>query len=447
MAAPASRYTAVAIVLHWAVAFAILFNLPLGLWMHARAEHNDISESVFRAFQLHKSVGLTVLALSLVRLGWRLANATPALPEHMPAWERFAAKATHWAFYVLMIALPLTGWLYVSAGWSAHTDQPLAAPTRYFGLFHVPDLFGLSHADNAARASAAHFWLPAHGLLGWAMLALAALHVAAALKHQFFDRDAVMAHMVPGLRAPGKQPAERNGARLAILGLGLGAASLLAALALYTVFAPPSGAPAPPVSSTFETVERPAAKTTPDATTTAAPTPAARAGVSNWTVDESASSIGFSFVYQDPENGDTTFSGRFSRWRASIHFDAYDLAHSSAVVVIETGSATDGVEIHDRGLPAPEWFDAAGHPTAEFRTTSIRRRGDGYEAVAQLTIKGHMKTVTLPFTLSIDGNHASMRGRVAIDRRDFDIGVRSGANEMISQTVDVAVRVDATRTP
>jgi cytochrome b561 len=449
-----TRYSAVAIVLHWAIAFAILFNIPLGLWMHSHAEHNDISEAVFRAFQLHKSIGLTVLALSLVRLGWRLANPPPRLPEHMPAWERAVAKATHWAFYVLTIALPLTGWLYVSAGWSAHTDQPLNVPTRYFGLFHVPDLFGLSHADAATRSSTAHLSLSTHGLLGWAMLGLATLHVAAALKHQFFDRDAVLAHMVPGLRAPGAQPeaAGANPARSAILGLGLGATALLGAIALYTVFTYPKAPLPAQTTSTFETADTgahtpPPASSPPTQSPTAETTPPtpAPAAASTWTVNSSASSIGFSFVYRDPENGDTTFNGRFTRWHANIRFDANDLPHSSAVVVIETGSATDGVEIHDRGLPAPEWFDASAHPTAEFRTTSIRRRGDGYEAAGQLTIKGHMKTVTLPFTLAIDGNHASMRGTLAIERGDFDIGVHSDANDMISQTVNISIRVDATR--
>ena len=78
MAARAQRYTAVAIVLHWAIAVAILFMIPMGLWMHESSEHGDVSAQLFRAYQLHKSIGLTVLALSLVRLGWRLLNPPPA---------------------------------------------------------------------------------------------------------------------------------------------------------------------------------------------------------------------------------------------------------------------------------------------------------------------------------------------------------------------------------
>ena len=460
MTDPSARYTALAIVLHWAIAFAILFNLPLGLWMHEQAEHNQIGEGVFRAFQLHKSIGLTVLALSLVRLGWRLGHAPPPLPQHMPGWERMAAKTAHWAFYALMIALPLTGWLYVSAAWSAHTDQPLAVPTRLFGLFRVPDLFGLSHAGDNARSSAAHLSLSAHGLLGWSMVTLAVLHVAAALKHQFFDRDTVLANMVPGLPTPlqGAQQVERNPARLATLGFGLGVTALLAALALYTVFTLPAPSAAPQPPSSFQTVE-PQAVTTPapaPTTTTAtvhtpapngATTTAAPSGLTTWRVDAAASSIGFSFVYQDPENGDTSFNGRFSRWHADIRFDPNDLAHSTAIVVIETGSASDGVDIHDRGLPTAEWFDVANHPTAEFRAASMRRHGDGYEAVGQLTIKGHAQPVTLPFALTINGDRASMSGRLSINRRDFDIGVRSDANDMISPAINVSVRVDATRAP
>ncbi|MBI3439761.1 MAG: cytochrome b/b6 domain-containing protein [Proteobacteria bacterium] len=383
MAVTNQRYSAIAIVLHWAIAFAILFNIPLGLWMHERAEANDVSEGVFRAFQLHKSIGLTVLVLSLVRVGWRLTHAQPSLPVHMPTWEKQAARVTHLLFYFGMLALPLTGWLYVSAGWSVHTDRPLVVPTRYFGLFHVPDLFGLSHADDDVRASTAFNVLKLHWALGWATLGLAGLHVAAALKHQFFDRDEVMAHMVPGLRAPfAKDSAAQDGARLATLGFGLSVTALLGLLALYTVFTLPMGNAPPLPPSTFQTVEAttgadtstatasttatPAATTA--ATTTPTPSPTA-GGVVNWRVNQGTSSIGLSFVYQDPENGDTTFNGVFGQWRGDIRFDPNDLPHSSAVVIIQVASAHDGVDIHDRGLPTAEWFDAGAHPTAEFRTT------------------------------------------------------------------------------
>jgi cytochrome b561 len=166
MSTQTERYTAVAIVLHWAIAAAVLFMLPLGFIMHERAEHGDASQALFEAYQLHKSIGLTVLVLTLVRLAWRLTHRPPPLPEVMPAWEKLAARATHWGFYVLTLALPLTGWLYVSAGWSIHTDESLAVPTRWFGLFEVPHLFNLPHASNDVRAETAGAALTAHAYLG-----------------------------------------------------------------------------------------------------------------------------------------------------------------------------------------------------------------------------------------------------------------------------------------
>ena len=292
-------------------------------------------------------------------------------------------------------------------------------------------------------------------------MGLAALHVAAALKHQVFDRDEVLANMVPGLPAPFQrdQPVAKSPARLATLGLGLALTALLGAIALYTVLNLPSSSSAPQPPSTFQTVESPPpatlAPTAPATTATTAHAPAPNSATTgtaptalvNWRVNAAASSIGFSFVYQDPENGDTTFNGRFSRWHADIRFDPNDLGHSTAVVVIETGSASDGVDIHDRGLPSAEWFDVANHPTAEFRAASMRRHGDGYEAVGQLTIKGRSQPVTLPFTLTINGDHATMSGRLSINRGVFEIGVHSDANDMISQSVTISARVDATRAP
>ena len=186
--------------------------------LDARAAPNTATPArrLFEAYQLHKSIGLTVLVLTLVRLAWRLTHPPAATcRQHMPAWERFAARATHWALLRPDASrLPLTGWLYVSAGWSIHDDESLAVPTRWFGLFEVPHLFDLPHASNDVRADTAEAALTAHAYLGFTAIGLAALHVAAALKHHFFDRDETLAHMVPGVRAPNETEAPpRNVAR------------------------------------------------------------------------------------------------------------------------------------------------------------------------------------------------------------------------------------------
>jgi cytochrome b561/polyisoprenoid-binding protein YceI len=441
----ARRYTAVAIVLHWAIAFAIVFMIPFGFWMHEQAEDGNVTRALFDAYQLHKSIGLTVLALSAVRLGWRLANPPPPLPAHMPAWEKFVAKATHWAFYGLMFALPLTGWLYVSAGYSVHDEAPLAVDTRWFGLFEVPHLFGLNQASLDVREDAAEAALTAHAYLAWTAVGLAALHVAAALKHHWFDRDETLAHMVPGLRAPFETaPTSKNPVRLAVLGLGLVivAIAMSAALLAASGFISGAMAPAPQAPSTFEVVEEQA----PALEDAAPAAPAQPDAPSAWTVDQRSSSIGFAYTYED-ESGATNFDGRFARWRADIRFDPNNLDASSVLVRIETASAATGVAAHDGTLPSAGWFDSSAHPTAEFRTTRIRARGDGqYEARGRLTIRGESRDVDLPFTLRLDGDQAVMSGSTTIDRRDFDIGEDAEGDDLISREVRIDVRVGARRT-
>ena len=144
------RYTSVAIVLHWAIAAPILSNLMVGWWMKNAIDENATQARAIAAFQLHKSIGLTVLLLTALRLLWRFTHKPPPLPAGMASWERFSAKAAHWAFYILMVVVPLSGWTYVSSQWA--DGKPLNVPTLWFGLFHVPHL--RTHPDVAGVATA-----------------------------------------------------------------------------------------------------------------------------------------------------------------------------------------------------------------------------------------------------------------------------------------------------
>lgn len=181
------RYSGVAIALHWVIALMIIGNLTVGLLFDTLEAWDK--PLYFSAVQLHKSSGLTILALSLARLGWRLANPPPPLPDHMTRLEHRLAKATHWGFYALMLALPLTGWLMSSA-------SPLNFPILWFGLFEVPKL---PIAQSAETAGVLH---DRHELLAWVAIGVLALHVAGALKHHFLDRDEVLARMLPPIKAP-----------------------------------------------------------------------------------------------------------------------------------------------------------------------------------------------------------------------------------------------------
>ncbi len=443
--AAAHRYTIVAIALHWAIALAIVFNVLLGWWMHDSIEEQASAARAFVGYQVHKSVGLTVLLLSLVRLGWRIAHPPPPLPAAMPGWEKLAAKATHWAFYALMVLVPLSGWIYVSAGWSHENDQPFSVPTAWFGLFRVPHLFGLEHAANDVREGVAGFAIETHELLVWATLALLALHVGAALKHWLIDRDEVLPQMAPGVPVLGPHETTPADPRRRI---GLIASAALIALAAFGVSSvltkPLDAAPtqsAEAVDTPAEATDAAAPAATTDVQTPA--TPAAAGAPAVWTVDAARSSIRFS-----GEQGGTQFNGRFSRWRAEIRFDPNNLDASSAVVTIETASASDGDPMHDEALPGPAWFDSANHPNATFRTSRIRHRGgNDYEARGTLTIKGVEQRIDMPFTLTVEGDRATMSGRASVDRREAGLGVGDAADDYVSREIAVTVRVEARRAP
>lgn len=203
-----SRYSMVAIVLHWAIAVMILGQIFGGWWMGDAIKVPATQELAYQAFQLHKSFGLTVLALSLVRLGWRLANPPPAPPPGMEPWQRIASGAVHAGFYGVMILAPFTGWLYASTGWSDAFQRFLDVPTVWFGVIEIPSVPGVAGLGEADRKAVGEAAYAVHEKMAWVALGLLALHVGAALKHHFIDRDDVLARMIPGLRSrtgPGVQ--------------------------------------------------------------------------------------------------------------------------------------------------------------------------------------------------------------------------------------------------
>jgi len=177
MAEPRNRYSAFSLILHWVIAGAVLAQVLL------IAAHEATEGPISREFVgLHKSVGLTILVLTLVRIGWRLANPAIALPAEMPRWEKVLARTTHVLFYVALIAMPLTGWLASSAG---------GREIVWFGLFDWP-LLPVSGGRTAARG-----FMEIHGLVVKGRYVLIALHVIGALKHQFVSRDNVLHRMIP----------------------------------------------------------------------------------------------------------------------------------------------------------------------------------------------------------------------------------------------------------
>ncbi|MEO6968806.1 MAG: cytochrome b [Rhodanobacteraceae bacterium] len=177
-----TRWGSVAQTFHWLIAALIVAQGAIGLIM----VELSLSPTKIKVYALHKSIGLTVLALALLRLIWRAGNRAPHDPAAMPSWQRIAAHVSHVALYALMLALPLSGWLFNSAA-----NFPLA----WFGIVHLPSQTG--HVDPALKA----FALSAHVALFWILVAVLAAHVAAALWHHYDRRDDVLRRMLPGTRS------------------------------------------------------------------------------------------------------------------------------------------------------------------------------------------------------------------------------------------------------
>ena len=174
-----TRYTGTAISLHWLVTFLIFAAFPLGLYMSDLA----LSPLKLKLISYHKWLGVTIFLLAAVRLAWRATHTPPPLPADMPAWERYAAHGLHHLLYVLLIAIPISGWLMSSAK---------GFQTVYLGVLPLPDLIGKDKALGDILKEI-------HELLNYAMLGLVIAHVGAALKHHFIDRDGILARMLPFL--------------------------------------------------------------------------------------------------------------------------------------------------------------------------------------------------------------------------------------------------------
>lgn len=172
-----NRYGVMAISLHWIMAFLIIFLLAEGLYM----VRLSISLQKLKLFGWHKEYGMLVLMLVCLRIGWRFLSVIPALPNAIPTWQKIIARMVHWAFYVFMFAMPITGWLITSAA---------GLPVSFFGWVTFPDLI-------APNSELQHLFTEIHEWLGYGLIATICLHVGAALKHHFIDKDDVLIGMLP----------------------------------------------------------------------------------------------------------------------------------------------------------------------------------------------------------------------------------------------------------
>lgn len=185
MSEPIKRYHSGAILLHWLMAILILGNLALGMLLE------DIPiDQKFQRYQLHKSLGMTVMVLAVLRIIWRFVHPAPPLPSHMRVWEKGVAHITHFVLYVMMLLIPFTGWALVSS-------SPKKIPTVLYGLVELPHLPFFESLAEDARKAVSHNIAETHGLLAYVLLVLVGAHVLAAIRHHWLIKDETIMRMSP----------------------------------------------------------------------------------------------------------------------------------------------------------------------------------------------------------------------------------------------------------
>jgi len=179
--ATTERYSGTAIGLHWLIALLIVCGFYLGWIM---TDIPGFTPTKLKYFSWHKWIGVTVFALAAIRVVWRLGHRAPAMPRGMARWQQGAAHATHFLLYLLMLVIPISGYFYSSAA---------GIQVVYLGIWPMPTIIG---PDQALKGTLRIV----HVVLNYGLLALVAVHVLAALKHHFVDRDGLLGRMLPFLK-------------------------------------------------------------------------------------------------------------------------------------------------------------------------------------------------------------------------------------------------------
>jgi len=382
-------YTNPARYLHWAIAGMIVLQFALS----SLAEQAGDAGETLRQLALlanHKSVGMTVLMVAVVRVVWRLTHPPPNHALTMPAWQRYGASAAHLGLYVLLFAMPVTGWLMSSAS---------AYSVSWFNLFAIPDLVD---ADTALK----ELLETVHETLAYSLAAIASLHIGAALWHHFKDKDDVLRRMSSvGSVMVGVVVVVVGLSALALFGSGgQGAASAV-------VDAPVTSEAAVKVS-----------------------------GLPQWQIDYSKSYIRFS-----AEQAGAEFEGSFAGWRGAIQFDPKDLPASVADVEIDLTSVTTGDRDRDATLSQAEWF---GGGVARFTASGFEATGaDDFRTVeAILSFGAGAQPVEFVFSVISEGSNRVLDGKAHLDRIALGVGTGEWTDTTwVGQFVEVEVKVTAAR--
>jgi len=387
----AQSFGTVTRIFHWLTALLILTAIPLGLI--ANRLPYDTSAALAQKAQLfsyHKTLGIAAFAVALLRILWALTQTHPAPLHPERRLETTLAGVVHWLLYISMLAVPLSGWVH-------HAATSGFAPILWPLGQHLPLV---PESEIVAQIARALHWVFTK-LLGISIL----LHIAGALKHHLIDRDATLRRMVSGAAAG-------NAA--------LKSQSLLAALIALALYA----------AGTALALSLPAPNTTP---ANLASAPAAVEG-GNWKVQSGTLTISTRQLGSD-------IQGSFATWSAEITFDASapaeNMGHVS--VQIDTTSLTLGSVTEQ--AQGDGFLETAQFAAASFNA-QIRKTASGYSADGTLKLHGIEAPLSMPFTLTINGDIATMSGTTTLDRRAFHIG--KAYHDEATVGFDTKVQVDLT---
>ena len=369
-------YTAAAKVLHWLIAVLILAMFPLAWTM---GDFSGIQK--FKLYNLHKSIGITILALMTLRLFWRSFHAAPALPGSVPKRERIAAHLGHLALYAALFLMPLSGWAMISA-----SDKP----SVLFGTTAFPLIPWLSELRPDEKKTYADIFKGIHEFTANVLLFLIVIHVAAALRHAFVLRDGIMSRMLPrfGRRSPSR--------RVALLVL---TASAFSFVGLQDARAMEWGVNPQKSEVAFE---------------------ASGGGTSTkGTFKSFKTDIEF-----DPDTPD----------QASVRV-RLDM-RSASTGAADADETLQSADFFDPGrFPTAEFAARGAKPDGDGK----------YIFDGQLTLKGVTKPVTLPFSISIGEGTAVVKAETTINRLDFGVGPESVAGLAVNKEVKLTIDLTAMR--
>jgi cytochrome b561/polyisoprenoid-binding protein YceI len=387
------EYGLVAKTFHWLIAVMILALLPVGLFMGGM----ENSPLKFEVYALHKSFGILVFFLGLARIVWRLISPAPDHMETHKKWEIAMAGAAHFWLYVCIIGMPLSGWLMSSAG---------EFPVPFFG-FQMPPLMDKNEQLGGV-------FNEVHEILGFTLIGVLALHIAGALKHHVLDKDETlqrMAWMKKGWLIPA----------LVVLIAGGSYAAMVGGFVLNEMDEKENVTNAAPIVQ--ETDELVDTSNLPE---------------HGWAIVPSKSKLTFeASLYKTP------FTGIFNNFSGVIIFNPEDLSSAFADITIDMAQIKSGDADRDKNMGGVDWFDVANFPKSQFVSKSFEKAGDGsYVAIGDVTIRGVIMPLIVPFDLKIHDKTAIMTARFSLNRGTFGVGQGQWkTDDTVGQTVDVGVEL------